>query len=149
MWEQRNQAGRVFWAREGGRDTWECVKRAGRVWCSSHRAPDGNHPVLKHLQMSHSALLWEFIVIRALKCYRSAPEHLVMPNFISLLTRSRSEGRLGMAFPVRPGSTVNLTVVVCFFSPSLEADSQTLLCKFVDIFLVLLLLPSLHNSVAS
>lgn len=43
---------------------------------------------------------------------------------------------------------MKLTVVVCFFSLTLGADSQTLLCKFVDIFLVLLLLPSLHNSVA-
>lgn len=45
MWGQRNQAGRVFWAkagRERGRDICEYLKRAARSWCPSHRAPDGN-----------------------------------------------------------------------------------------------------------
>lgn len=76
--------------------------------------------------------------------------HFVMPDLLSLLTRSHSEGRLGMALPfVRLGSIVNLTVVVCFFSYTSGVDSQIFFFKFVDIFLTLLLLPSLHNSVTS
>lgn len=78
---------------------------------------------------------------------REEPQNHDKPKFISLLTHSHPGGRLGMAFCAKPGSVVNLTVVVCFFSFGLGANSQALFCKFVDIFLVLLLLPSLHNSV--